>query len=144
MVQTSHNICTSQFERLFSNKKSALIPDAKVYHKRRTNLFKFFSQMFRSGKGRRFLDEKYSGTFRIFHLFPSFFSLGLSFMIIFQFLILDNFFILNIIYSIYFLTIFLSSSLLNLNPIIGLLSVLTTITQFLGYGSGYIYGLFRN
>ena len=61
------------YKLLFSNKKSALIPDAKVYHKRRTNLFKFFSQMFKSGKGRRFLDEKYSGTFRIFHLFPSFF-----------------------------------------------------------------------
>ena len=132
------------YKLLFSNKKSALIPDAKVYHKRRTNLFKFFSQMFKSGKGRRFLDKKYSGTFRIFHFFPSFFVLGFSLILVFEFLTLDEFFILNIIYSIYFLTVFIHSSLLNSNPIIGFMSVLTTITQFIGYGIGYIYSLFRN
>jgi hypothetical protein len=30
---------------------------------------------------------------------------------------------------------------MNKNPIIGILSVITTFTQFLGYGTGYIYGL---
>ena len=38
------------YKLIFSGKKSALIPDAKVYHKRRTNLLKFFRQMIKYGK----------------------------------------------------------------------------------------------
>ena len=38
------------YKLIFSEKKSALIPEAKVFHKRRTTLFQFFNQMFKSGK----------------------------------------------------------------------------------------------
>ena len=75
------------YKLLFSGKKSGLIFDAKVYHKRRTTLSNFFQQMFKSGKGRHYLNLKYKGTFRFFHLFPTFFVLGLV-----NFLGLINFF----------------------------------------------------
>ena len=133
------------YKLIFSGKKSALIPDAKVYHKRRTNLLNFFRQMIKSGKGRHYLNLKYGGTFRLFHLFPTLFILG---FIISQ--ILYVFYgdkaaeIIQIFYGIYFGAIFLGSSAINRNPIIGFLSVITTFTQFLGYGMGYVYGLVRH
>ena len=133
------------YKLLFSGKKSGLIVDAKVYHKRRTNLSNFFNQMLKSGKGRHFLNLKYAGTFRIFHLFPTFFILGffisnISFLS-FQIEFINLF---QMVYGLYFSLIFLISTISNFNPIIGFLSVITTLIQFLGYGIGYVFGIFNN
>tara|TARA_Y200000002_G_C22667049_1_gene658434 strand:- start:1932 stop:2234 length:303 start_codon:yes stop_codon:yes gene_type:complete len=100
--------------------------------------------MFKSGKGRRFLDVKYEGVFRLFHLFPSLFFTG--FITGFILFLFDNTLSISIhnLYGSYFLIIFLSSSYINMNPIIGFLSVITTLTQFTGYGIGYIMALFDN
>tara|TARA_B100001564_G_scaffold77955_1_gene62396 strand:+ start:6251 stop:7216 length:966 start_codon:yes stop_codon:yes gene_type:complete len=132
------------YKLIFNGKLSALIPKAKVYHKRRTNLVNFLKQMFKSGKGRRFLDVKYEGVFRLFHLFPSLFFTG--FITGFILFLFDNTLSISIhnLYGSYFLIIFLSSSYINMNPIIGFLSVITTLTQFTGYGIGYIMALFDN
>ena len=132
------------YKLIFNGKLSALIPKAKVYHKRRTNLVNFLKQMFKSGKGRRFLDVKYEGVFRLFHLFPSLFFTG--FITGFILFLFDNTLSISIhnLYGSYFLIIFLSSSYINMNPIIGFLSVITTLTQFIGYGIGYIMALFEN
>ena len=132
------------YKLLLSDKKSALISDAKVYHKRRTNIFKFLNQMFKSGKGRRFLDNKYKGKFRFYHLFPSLFIFGLILLIFLNLFESDLNKLFSIIYVSYFIVIFVSSSIVNLNPLVGAMSVITTFVQFLGYGTGYIYALFRN
>lgn len=132
------------YKLIFSGYKSELIPEAKVFHKRRTNLFNFFKQMFKSGKGRYYLNIKYKNTFKLYHLFPSFFIL---IFIISQFLF--TFFgnelgmIIQAIYGVYFCVIFLSSSITNKNLIIGLMSTITTFIQFLGYGIGYIVGVLK-
>ena len=132
------------YKLIFNGKLSALIPKAKVYHKRRTNLVNFLKQMFKSGKGRRFLDVKYEGVFRLFHLFPSLFFTG--FITGFILFLFDNSLSISIhnLYGSYFLIIFLSSSYINMNPFIGFLSVITTLTQFTGYGIGYLMALFDN
>ena len=133
------------YKLIFSEKKSALISNARVFHKRRTNLNNFFNQMFKSGKGRHYLNLKYEGTFRLFHLFPALFAFGLFILFINQLLIKNNFIeIIKIIYGVYFTLIFLSSSIENKNPIIGFLSIITTFIQFLGYGIGYVFGIFKN
>ena len=33
--------------------------------------------------------------------------------------------------------------IINFNPLIGILSVITSFVQFLGYGTGYIYSQFK-
>ena len=132
------------YKLIFSGKKSLLIPDARVFHKRRTNLLNFFTQMYKSGKGRYFLNIKYKNTFKLFHLFPSLF---IFIFILSQ--ISSTFFenklgiIIQVTYGVYFCVIFFSSSIINKNPIIGLLSTITTLIQFLGYGIGYIMGLLK-
>ena len=46
-------------------------------------------------------------------------------------------YVLISIFTIYFSLIFLLSTIKN-NPIVGLLSILTTIIQFFGYGYGFL------
>ena len=48
------------------------------------------------------------------------------------------------VYGLYFLLIFFSSTIINFNPIIGFLSIITTLIQFLGYGIGYVFGIFND
>ena len=132
------------YKLIFNGNLSDLIPNAKVYHKRRTNLVNFLKQMFKSGKGRRFLDVKYEGVFRIFHLLPSLFFIGIIIgliLLLFDNILADS---IQTLYGTYFLIIFFSSSYLNRNPLIGFISVITTFTQFIGYGIGYLVALFHD
>ena len=130
------------YKLIFNGNKSALIYNAKVFHKRRTNLVKFFWQMFKSGKGRHFLNLKYEFTFRVFHLFPTIFIfVFILSQILYIFLGYKIGIYLQFIYLIYFFLIFIDSTLINKNPIIGFFSFITTFIQFLGYGIGYIYGV---
>ena len=130
------------YKLIFNGNRSALIYNAKVFHKRRTNLVKFFWQMFNSGKGRHFLNLKYEITFRVFHLFPTIFIfVFILSQILYIFLGYKIGIYLQFIYLIYFFLIFIDSTLINKNPIIGFFSFITTFIQFLGYGIGYIYGV---
>ena len=132
------------YKLIFSGRKSALIADAKVYHKRRTNLNLFFNQMFKSGKGRHKLNLKYSGTFKLFHLFPTFFIIGFILSNIYYLIdFSDSLNIFQEVYSLYFILIFINSSIINKNIIIGLLSIITTFIQFLGYGLGYVFSILK-
>ena len=120
--------------------KSQLIEKAFVYHQRRNDLKGFFKQIYSSGEARVILNRQHKGIFRIFHLFPSFFIL---FFVLIHFLLLfkidyDLIKLIQIIYGFYFVLIFIESSILNKNPIIGLLSIVTTFIQFLSYGIGYL------
>jgi glycosyltransferase involved in cell wall biosynthesis len=58
--------------------RSALIEDAWVYHKRRTDLKKFFKQVYNSGMARVVLNRLHPGTMKAVHLLPSLFVLYLA------------------------------------------------------------------
>ena len=90
------------------------------------------------------MDVKYEGVFRIFHLLPSLFFIGIIsglILLLFDNILADS---IQTLYGTYFLIIFFSSSYLNRNPLIGFISVITTFTQFIGYGIGYLVALFHN
>jgi len=57
--------------------KMGLIPEAKVYHKRRTNLLQFFKQLFFFGRGRINIFRFYKSELNLMHLFPLIFTIGL-------------------------------------------------------------------
>tara|TARA_Y100001949_G_C15967010_1_gene322031 strand:- start:1441 stop:1596 length:156 start_codon:yes stop_codon:yes gene_type:complete len=50
---------------------------------------------------------------------------------------------MSLIYLSYAFLIFIFSSLHNKNIVIGVISVVTTFYQFIGYGLGYIYAVIR-
>jgi hypothetical protein len=74
-------------------------------------------------------------TKKIIYWFPTLFCLTLLISTVLTILGLDN--VLISIFILYFSLIFLLSSILN-NPIVGLLSIITTIIQFFGYGYGFL------
>lgn len=128
--------------RLWENNfQTQFIENAFVYHKRRTNFKEFFKQTFAFGKGRPYLNKKYPNTTKITYWFPSVFIFGLILSILFCFF--GCYFFISI-YGFYFTMLFLSSLHKTKNLIVAFMSIFTTLIQFLGYGLGYIVGIFKN
>ena len=114
--------------------KTALIPEAWVWHKRRTDFRKFFRQVYNSGNARINLTKRHPGTLKLVHLLPTVFTLG-----VIGLLLLSLFCVLALIPIIlYCAVIFIDSSLRNHSLRVGLLSIPAAFTQLMGYGLGFI------
>ena len=114
--------------------KTALIPEAWVWHKRRTDFRKFFRQVYNSGIARINLTKRHPGTLKLVHLLPTVFTLG-----VIGLLLLSLFCVLALIPIIlYCAVIFIDSSIRNHNLWVGLLSIPAAFTQLMGYGLGFI------
>lgn len=121
--------------RIFSAGYSCrLFPDAWVYHKRRTDFRKFFRQVYNSGIARINLYKKYPDSLKIVHLLPAAFTVGFIVLVIAG--LFSPWFLLPV--AIYFLIIFLDSSIQNKNLLIGLYSIAASVIQLTGYGLGFI------
>lgn len=122
--------------RLWENGfKTQLIEEAYVYHKRRTSISQFFKQTFAFGTARPILNTKYPSTKKITYWFPSFFVIGLILAIIFNFWGYSQ---LISIFIGYFIALTIYSTIENKNLVVGLLSIITSIVQFFGYGLGFL------
>jgi len=126
--------------RLWENGcKTQLIEKAFVYHKRRSTIKQFFKQTFGFGTARPILNKKYPSTAKVTYWFPSLFILGLGLSII---LAIFEYNLLLAFYIFYFLLIFLDSVSQNKNLKVAFLSIITSLTQFLGYGLGFLKSRF--
>ncbi|WP_196891627.1 glycosyltransferase [Aureivirga marina] len=122
--------------RLWENRfETQLIPSAFVYHKRRATLKAFFKQTYNFGTARPILNRKYPESRKLTFWFPSLFVLFFIFAIICSFF---QFYIPFYFIGVYLALNFFASTLLNKNAIVGLLSIITTIVQFFGYGLGFL------
>lgn len=109
-------------------------PNAWVYHKRRTDLRKFFRQVNHSGKARIDLFLKYPESLKPVHYLPSLFTIGLILV-----LIAGVFYPpLLILPLIYMILLFVDSLLKNKSVGVALLSVPASFVQLTGYGTGFI------
>lgn len=120
--------------------KSGFIPDAFVYHKRRTSLSKFFKQVYRFGAARIDIYKKHKSQLKVLHFFPLIFSLGLILSVLSTLLPIPARFLLIELYTLYCLLIFMDSSIRNKSIYVGAYSILTSLVMMLGYG----YGFFKN
>jgi glycosyltransferase involved in cell wall biosynthesis len=122
--------------------KSALIPEAFVYHKRRTNLKQFFNQVKHSGEARIDLYKRHKNELKLVHFFPSFFTIYLfSIPLVFAIMPFLGLWAFSG-FLIYLLAVFIES-LINYKSInVAFLSILTSITQLTGYGIGFIEKFF--
>jgi len=123
------------------NFKTQFIKNAFVYHKRRTTFQQFFQQTFAFGKARPFLNKKYPGTKKITYWFPTFFILSFVLSIVSLFFDIQMF---AMFFAIYFTVLFVDSLSKNKNIFVAVLSILTTLIQFTGYGLGFLKGWFSN
>lgn len=110
-----------------------LFPDAWVYHKRRTDLKKFFKQVHNSGIARINLYKKYPDSLKPVHLLPALFTLGTAVLLLGtpfcpwspQPLLL------------YALLVLADSTAQNRSLRIGLYSIAAAYIQLIGYGTGF-------
>ena len=144
--------------------KTALIPEAWVWHKRRTDFRKFFRQVYNSGIARINLTKRHPGTLKLVHLLPTVFTLGvIGCLMLFGLgaaLYIEGewldanglrptdnmhqgvgfvFCVLALLpLLLYSLIIFIDSSIRNRSLWVGLLSIPAAFVQLMGYGLGFI------
>ena len=119
--------------------ETQLIEKAFVYHKRRSTIPQFFKQTFGFGTARPILNIKYPETAKPTYWFPSLFIMGLDLSLIVLFFGYPQLFYC---YLFYFSLIFLDSLRQNRNLKVAFLSIITSFTQFLGYGLGFLKSQF--
>ncbi len=117
---------------------TALIPDAFVYHKRRTSISQLYKQLHFFGRARINVNRFWPGEIKLVHLLPLFFVLGLVFWLSTYWLYLPLFKLGGLLIGIYFLSIFWHSTLRHHSLDVGFLSVITSFMQLFGYGMGMI------
>ena len=115
--------------------RTVLYENLKVFHKRRVSIKSFFKQVYKFGVARSILNHKFPDTRKITYWFPSIFTFMFFISIILVLLKIES--LIFIIYSFYFLLVFILSSIKN-NIWVGFLSIITTLIQFFGYGYGFI------
>ncbi len=127
--------------------QTRLIPEAWVWHKRRTDLKKFWRQVFNSGIARINLTKRHPGTLKLVHLLPAVFTIGVAVCILAALLaLLFNYYLSLIALSpllLYSLLIFVDSSIKNRSLRVGLLSVPAAFVQLMGYGCGFLQAWWR-
>ncbi len=122
--------------------KTQLIEEAFVYHKRRNSIAGFFKQTFEFGTARPILNKKYPQSAKLTYWFPSLFILGFDLSIL---LLIFGYWQLAILYVAYFVFVYADSTVKNRDFKVGFLSIFTSLTQFIGYGLGFLESqLFRN
>jgi glycosyltransferase involved in cell wall biosynthesis len=145
-----------------------LFPEAWVWHKRRTDLKKFYKQVHNSGIARINLTKRHPGTLKLVHLLPTVFTIGTFVCLLFAFLFLlmtllglfalwsapkpgcvsgEMFLIIFSLYGmllcllpliLFSLLIFIDSSIRNRSLWIGFLSIWASFIQLIGYGTGFL------
>ena len=142
--------------------QTALIPEAWVWHKRRTDFRKFFRQVYNSGIARINLEKRHPGTLKLVHLLPTVFTLGVITLLLaalitillspftlhpspftfhpspFTFHLSPFTFLCISPIILYSGIIFIDSSLKNKSMWVGLLSIPAAFVQLMGYGFGFI------
>jgi glycosyltransferase involved in cell wall biosynthesis len=117
--------------------KVGLIPNAFVYHKRRTNLNQFYHQVYNFGRGRVLVGKAHPGEIKIAHWFPTLFMVGL---LLTPFLLIKPIVGVTLlaVYGAYFVGIFADSLLVNKDLGVAFLSVPAAFIQLNGYGLGFL------
>lgn len=124
--------------------KVGLIPNAFVYHKRRTSLKRFFKQIFNWGVARINLGRMHEGMLKPIHFLPALVVLGtIIFGISWSCLPYQKEMGLFFLGGILFISVFafVQSLMMYKNLEAAFLSIITLFIQIYAYGIGLLYGL---
>ena len=110
-----------------------LFSDAWVYHKRRTDLKKFFKQVHNSGIARINLYKKYPESLKLVHLLPAAFTFFVALFLLSALICLYSLVPL----LLYALLVCVDSAIQNRSLTIGVYSIAAAYIQLIGYGTGF-------
>jgi glycosyltransferase involved in cell wall biosynthesis len=114
--------------------QTKLIPEAYVYHKRRIDWTKFYTQVNKFGKARPILNSWYPEHAKLTFFFPTVFIVGLDVAII---ALLFGLYFPILIYMCYFIVLFFTSLISNKSLKIASFTLIAVCIQFYGYGIGF-------
>ncbi len=114
---------------------TALIPDAKVFHKRRISWRKFYTQVNKFGLVRPILNLWHPETAKLTYWFPVLFQVYVVFSVVMLFFKVWYF---SLFLVGYLSLIFIGATLTYKNFSIGIQSVIAVLIQFYGYGKGFL------
>ncbi|QEM10237.1 glycosyltransferase [Mucilaginibacter rubeus] len=123
--------------------KIGLIPDAIVYHKRRTNFYLFYKQLHFFGRARINISKFFPQELKLVHFFPAAFTIGVILTIILNLLGSPLAAIGNFILLIFTLLIFFHAWWKNKSVKIAFLSIVAAFTQLIAYGLGFIQDFWK-
>ena len=127
--------------------KVKFLSDVFVYHKRRTNLRRFFKQIFNWGVTRINLGKIDKNMLKPVHCLPTFVILVFLLTLIFSFWfpLIRYLFLFEIVLIIFVIGFaFVQSTIKYKSGIVGLLSIVTLSTQVVAYGLGLLYGFIKS
>ena len=127
--------------------KVKFLSDVFVYHKRRTNLRRFFKQIFNWGVTRINLGKIDKNMLKPVHCLPTFVILVFLLTLIFSFWfpLIRYLFLFEIVLIIFVIGFaFVQSTIRYKSGIVGLLSIVTLSTQVVAYGLGLLYGFIKS
>jgi len=116
-----------------------LFPEAWVWHKRRTDLRKFFKQVHNSGIARIHLTRRHPGTLKLVHLLPTIFTLGCLLLLVGAVWCLWS--LLPLV--LFSLIILVDATIAEHSLGVGLRAVAASFVQLTGYGTGFIRAMWR-
>lgn len=130
-IEFSHRIIKAGF-------KVSLIPEAFIYHKRRTSFKQFYHQLHFFGRARINITRFFPEQLKLVHAFPMFFTL---FVLSIPFSLAFSKQVFNcsiLLLMSYFIVLFIDSLRLNKSIYVALLSLPACFIQLFAYGLGFM------
>ena len=118
--------------------KTGLIPEAYVYHKRRTSFYQFWKQLHFFGRARINIGRFYPSEIKAVHALPAVFVLALAFYLVMSLFSFPIFIAGAMVLFLWGGGIFADSALENKSVEVGLLSIIASFIQLTAYGLGFI------
>lgn len=129
--------------RIFKGGHSCrLFPEAWVWHKRRTDLRKFFKQVHNSGIARINLTKRHPGTLKLVHLLPAVFTVGCLLLVLLAGVAAatgcPHWWAMLTPLALFSLIILLDATRAEHSLGVGIRAVAAAFVQLTGYGSGFL------
>lgn len=118
--------------------KIGLIPDAKVYHKRRTSFAQFYKQLHFFGRARINIYKHFPSELKLVHFFPAVATLGMILAVLLSVFCPPLGLVLDTLVVFYFMLIFFDAWRCNTSIKIAFLSVAASFIQLTAYGLGFM------
>lgn len=118
--------------------KIGLIPNAKVYHKRRTSFIQFYKQLHFFGRARINIYKHFPAELKLIHFFPAAFTCGFIVSILINIFYWPLAFVCNFLILVYFMLIFFHSWQVNKSLKVAFLSIIAAFIQLSAYGLGFM------
>jgi len=123
--------------------KTGLIPEAKVYHKRRSNFLQFYKQIHFFGRARINIYKFFPSGLKAVHFFPAVFTLGLFFSLIANLFNWPMAGLCNFMLALFILLVFFHSWISNKSAKVAFLSIFAAFVQLTAYGLGFMQDFWK-